>query len=73
MRRGALKEGTMFKKGTRVSFSWTDKLTGQQKSGTGEIISDEEDGRVLVSCDPESGDARHFVIRCTVTWLTVIA
>jgi hypothetical protein len=55
------------KKGTRVSFSWNGK------SGTGVVISDEEDGRVLVACDPEPPEARHFVIQCTVTWLTEVS
>lgn len=58
------------KKGTKVSFSWPGE-SGFRNNGTGTVISDEEDGHVLVSVDPEYPEARHFVIHCTVTWLTV--
>lgn len=66
------------KKGQRVSFSWAvDVMSGGQErvqtvQGTGEVISDEENGHVLVSVDPEPPEARHIVIRCTTTWLTVL-
>lgn len=60
------------KKGTRVKFEWRDTLLNVQKAGTGTVISDEENGHVLVAQDPVNGDARHAVIWCTVTWLTVI-
>ncbi len=54
-------------KGTRVSFTWADR------AGVGEVISDaDEKGRVLVACDPMPPEARHFVILCTMTWLTEI-
>lgn len=56
------------KRGARVSFSWDE---GRQR-GTGTVIMDEVNGTVLVSCDPTPPEARHFVILCTVTWLTVI-
>jgi len=59
------------KKGTKVSFSWTSQdATATPHSGTGVVISDEEDGHVLVAIDPEPPEVRHFVIWCTVTWLT---
>ncbi len=59
------------KKGTKVSFSWfTDGEAREERHGTGEVITDEEDGKVLVSVDPDPPEARHFVIRCNVTWLT---
>ncbi len=62
------------KKDTQVSFSWpvVTKMGLETRTGAGTVITDEEDGKVLVACDPEPGDARHFVIQCTVTWLTVV-
>lgn len=42
--------------------------------GTGVLISDESDGRVLVAVDTMAGEpfpGYHSVIYCTVTWLTV--
>ncbi len=65
------------KKGTKVSFSWavSAPLTvPHEVYGTGEIISEPDDnGRVLVACDPEGDDVRHHVILCTLTWLTEVA
>ena len=60
------------KKGTKVSYSWqpTDLPT---RTGTGVVITDEENGFVLVACEPEPPEARHFVIRCSTTWLTEMA
>lgn len=56
------------KKGTKVSFSWN----GQ--SGTGVVLTDEDEmGCVLVAQDPTPPEARHFVIHCTVTWLTEVS
>lgn len=59
------------KKGTRVS--WLAKYATVRGHGT--VISDEENGRVLVACDGGTFEHipldYHIVIRCTVTWLTV--
>lgn len=63
------------KRGSKVSFSW-ESSPGALTSGTGEIISEVDDddgkpiGRVQVAVDPVPPEARHFVIFCTVTWLT---
>lgn len=58
------------KKGTRVSWL----ATGATVRGHGVVISDEENGSVLVSVDGGTFEniptAYHLVIRCTVTWLT---
>lgn len=58
------------KKGTRVSWL----AEGATVRGHGTVISDEENGRVLVACDvgtfQEIPLAYHIVIYCTVTWLT---
>lgn len=62
------------KKSTRVGWTLKDGTPG-----TGTVISDEENGRVLVAVDPKldapSAFTRevHPVIFCTVTWLTPIA
>jgi len=59
------------KKGTKVSWL----AEGATIRGHGTVISDEENGRVLVACDggtfQEIPMAYHMVICCTVTWLTV--
>lgn len=59
------------KKGTRVSWL----AEGAIVRGHGLVISDEEDGKVLVSCDKGTFEyiplAYHIVIHCTVTWLTI--
>lgn len=59
------------KKGTKVSWL----AEGATRRGHGTVISDEENGRVLVACDggtfQEIPMAYHLVIYCTVTWLTV--
>jgi hypothetical protein len=60
------------KKGTKVSFSWQPP-DAPTETGSGVVLTDEEDGHVLVACEPEPPDARHFVIRCAVTWLTEMA
>lgn len=61
------------KKGTRVS--WLAK--GATIRGHGTVISDEENGQVLVACDKGTFEyvptAYHVVIHCTVTWLTIEA
>lgn len=65
------------KKGTRVG--WTLK---NGETGSGTVISDEEDGHVLIAVDPPAMVLRgpvqrqdllefHPVIFCAVTWLTV--
>ena len=58
------------KKGTRVSWL----VEGASVRGHGTVISDEENGRVLVAVDGGTFDsiptAYHMVIYCTVTWLT---
>jgi len=62
------------KKGTRVS--WT--LKNNQGQGTGTVITDEEDGCVQVKVETLNAGGQtttyemHYVISCTVTWLTVI-
>lgn len=59
------------KKGTKVS--WKLKSGG---GGSGTVITDEENGRVQVAVEERWGngthclDEMHFVIWCTVTWLT---
>lgn len=59
-------------KGKRVSFKW-ETAPGVYEHGTGEVLTEEDDkGRVQVACDPVFPEARHFVILCTVTWLTPI-
>ena len=59
------------KKGTKVSWL----AEGETIRGHGTVISDEENGRVLVACDggtfQEIQSAYHMVIYCTVTWLTI--
>jgi len=59
------------RKGTRVSWL----AEGATIRGHGTVISDEENGHVLVSCDggtfQEIPIAYHVVIHCTVTWLTI--
>jgi hypothetical protein len=59
------------KKGTKVSWLAEDATV----RGHGTVISDEEDGRVLVAVDggvfEQIPIAYHVVIHCTVTWLTV--
>lgn len=59
------------KKGAKVSWL----AEGATIRGTGLIISDEEDGKVLVAVDKGVFEhipiAYHMVIQCTVTWLTV--
>lgn len=58
-------------KGTKVSWL----AEGATIRGTGVVISDEEDGHVLVAVDKGVFEhiptSYHMVIRCTVTWLTV--
>lgn len=58
------------KKGTKVSWL----AEGATVRGTGVVISDEEDGRVLVAVDKGVFECTptdyHMVIHCTVTWLT---
>ena len=58
------------KKGTKVSWL----AEGATVRGKGTVISDEENGRVLVAVDGGTFDniptAYHMVIYCTVTWLT---
>lgn len=62
------------KKGTKVSW----KLKDNAGTGTGTVLTDEEDGRVQVAVETQSGGGQttayemHFIIWCTVTWLTVI-
>ncbi len=55
------------KKGLKVSW-----ITASGVHGTGQLISDELDGHVLVAVDAPIGE-EHRVIYCTVTWLTAIA
>ena len=58
------------KKGLKVSWL----VAGAKSRGSGVIISDEENGRVLVAVDTLEGEPNpgyHIVIHCTVTWLTV--
>ena len=58
------------KKGTKVSW----QVKGAPMRGSGLVISDEEDGMVLVRVDTLDGSPNpgyHIVISCTVTWLTV--
>ncbi len=59
------------KKGTRVSWL----AEGATVHGHGTVISDEENGRVLVAVDGGTFEniptAYHMVIYCTVTWLTI--
>lgn len=60
------------KKGTRVSWL----AEGASVRGTGTVISEEDNGRVLVAVDGGTFEnipmAYHMVIYCTVTWLTPI-
>jgi len=60
--------------GSRVSFSWPDPASKDGfNRGTGEVISNPDDkGRVQVAVTPTPPEARHFVILCTLTWLTAI-
>jgi hypothetical protein len=64
----------MMKKGTKVSWALKDNAG----TGTGTVISDEVDGHVQVAVDTQTGGGTtvtyemHYVIWCTVTWLTVI-
>lgn len=59
------------KKGTNVTWVLKNGL-----KGTGITIADEDGGRILVAVDPAphaaDGGEMHFVIWCTVTWLTEI-
>jgi hypothetical protein len=58
------------KKGTRVSWL----VQGATQHGSGLVISDEENGMVLVRVDSLAGEPNpgyHIVISCTVTWLTI--
>lgn len=59
------------KKGTKVSWL----AEGATVRGRGTVISDEENGRVLVAVDGGTFEyipvAYHIVIHCTVTWLTI--
>ncbi len=58
------------KKNTRVSW----QVAGLLHRGSGVVISDEENGKVLVAVDHMGGEPNpgyHPVICCTVTWLTV--
>lgn len=53
--------------GSKVAFFW------DGKRGTGEVISNADlHGRVQVAVDPTPPEARHFVILCTLTWLTLV-
>lgn len=54
------------KKGTKVSWL----AEGASVRGHGTVISDEENGGVLVAVDGGVFEY-HMVIYCTVTWLTV--
>ena len=53
-------------KGSRVK--WT---TASDVKGSGEVLTDEENGHVYVAVDAPQGE-EHRVIYCTVTWLTII-
>lgn len=58
------------KKGTQVSW----QVVGAVARGHGVVISDEENGCVLVHVNTLMGEpfpGYHQVIHCTVTWLTV--
>ena len=69
------------KKGTKVS--WT--LKAGMAGGSGTVISDEVDGQVLVSVERQwevhqqtgqksvTENEMHYVLNCTVTWLTPAA
>jgi hypothetical protein len=53
--------------GSRVQFTWD----GQ--NGRGEVISnDDGKGRVMVAVAPTPPEARHFVILCNLTRLTLV-
>ena len=54
------------KKGALVK--WVGQTTGV--AGHGVVISDEDDGHVLVAVLSDAGTDEHRVIFCTVTWLT---
>lgn len=60
------------KKGTKVSW----KLGND--GGNGVVISDEDDGHVLVRVEGQYSESQqwsnkmHYVIHCAVTWLTVV-
>jgi len=62
----------------RVRFSWPGANPGDPPNeGTGLVISERADDiegvpHVLVAVDPTPPEARHFVIRCAMTWLTFI-
>ena len=55
----------MLTKATKVA--WTEGGV----PGSGQVITDEQDGHVLVAVDAEPG-YRHLVIFCAVTWLTPV-
>lgn len=58
------------KKGTQVSW----QVQGAAARGHGIVISDEENGCVLVKVNTLLGEpfpGYHKVIHCTVTWLTI--
>lgn len=52
------------KKGTHVK--WINAL---KIEGSGVVVSDEQEGQVLVACDAKP-NMEHIVIYCAVTWLT---
>lgn len=55
------------KKGAKVTW-----VTASGVKGSGVIVTDEDDlGTVLVAVDAPQGEP-HYVIHCTVTWLTVV-
>ena len=59
------------KKGLQVSW----QVKGAPMPGYGTVISDEENGCVLVAVDTLDGSPNpgyHIVIHCTVTWLTPV-
>lgn len=58
------------KKNTKVSWH----VQGNLSAGNGTVISEEEDGHVLVAVNSFYGEppfGYHPVIYCTVTWLIV--
>ena len=67
-------------KGTKVSWTLKSGMAG----GNGTVVTDEVDGEVLVKVESQwemhqmSGqktvtqNEMHYVLSCTVTWLTVI-
>lgn len=52
-------------KGSRVSWK-----TSMGAIGFGEVVTEPQDGKVLVAVDAPAGEP-HPVIHCTVTWLSV--